>query len=214
MPDIPCILCNHPDTRIFHKDERQTCLKCPRCHLVFVSPDQRLTPAEEVERYNRHENDPKDPRYRNFLGRLFKPMNERLKPGSSGLDFGSGPGPALHLMFMGKGHRMNIYDPFYANNPEVFDETYDFITATEVAEHLFRPGEELNCLWNCLHPGGYLGIMTKRLTDGLNFPDWHYRRDDTHVAFYSAHTFEWLAELWNASLELIGDDVAIFQKTG
>jgi len=51
-------------------------------------------------------NSPDDPRYRAFLSRLFIPLNERIAPESCGLDFGSGPGPTLSVMFEEQGHTM------------------------------------------------------------------------------------------------------------
>lgn len=214
--NIPaCILCSNPESVLFHRDKTEThYFRCPVCDLTFLHPQHRLPPHEEVKRYDLHENDPRDPNYRAFLEHLFHPLSERLEPGSRGLDFGAGPGPTLHLMFEEQGHHMRIYDPFYANDPSVFEVTYDFITSTEVIEHLFRPGEELDSLWSCLNPNGFFGIMTKRVTDGVDFPAWHYRKDDTHVAFYSDMTFRWLADRWNASLDLIRDDVAIMRKSG
>jgi 2-polyprenyl-3-methyl-5-hydroxy-6-metoxy-1,4-benzoquinol methylase len=116
-------------------------------------------------------------------------------------------------MFEEQGHSMQIYDPFYANDPRVFDTTYDFITSTEVAEHLHNPAKEFERLWNCLRPGGYLGIMTKRaVKDRDFFADWHYRLDYTHVTFYTEDTFRWMAQNWGALVTFEGNNVAIFQK--
>jgi hypothetical protein len=118
-------------------------------------------------------------------------------------------------MFEEVDHRMEIYDPFYADNESVFDQQYDFITATEVLEHLFHPGKELERLWECLNPGGYLGIMTKIAEDDPDFfADWHYRLDLTHVTFYTTDTFRWLADKWNASVGFPADRAIIFQKSG
>lgn len=218
MTPEQCILCEHEQIDLFYEDTseqyRGRYYICPNCHLIFASEAGRPTPEEELERYDQHNNDPEDQRYRDFLGQLFEPLEKLLPPGSKGLDFGSGPGPTLHLMFEEEGHTMNIYDPFYADNPEVFRETYDFITSTEVAEHLHRPGSEFDRLWNCLRPGGFLGIMTKmaRKNDRSFFADWHYRLDNTHVTFYTKDTFRWMAGNWNASVTFFGNNVVIFKK--
>ncbi|PWN06650.1 class I SAM-dependent methyltransferase [Rhodohalobacter mucosus] len=211
---ISCILCNSSKTEPFLEADGYEYLICSNCDLIFVRPGQRLTPDEEKSRYDQHENDPDDPDYREFLSQLFKPLQKLLKPGSHGLDFGSGPGPTLSLMFEEAGHTMNIYDPFYAPDNSVFDKQYDFITTTETAEHLFDPGSEFDRLWECLKPHGFLGVMTKFVPSHDRFKNWHYRRDDTHVAFYSEKTFRWMADNRNASLKLVGDRVAIFQKKG
>ncbi|MGF1671117.1 MAG: class I SAM-dependent methyltransferase [Balneolaceae bacterium] len=186
--------------------------RCENCKLIFVPPEQRISRDEEFSRYELHENDPSDPRYRKFLSKISGPMLDRIEPGSFGLDFGSGPGPTLSVMFEEQGHIVNLFDSFYDNNPRVFDHTYDFITATEVIEHLFNPLFELDRLWDCLKPGGWLGIMTKLATDKNAFENWHYKNDDTHIAFYSKETFLWIAERWHASLDFEGPDVIIIQK--
>ena len=182
--------------------------------MVFVPPEQFLSAERERAVYDRHENSPNDEGYRQFLSRMFEPLAERLATGSRGLDFGSGPGPTLSIMFEEAGHTMAIYDPFYAPDPAPLDKQYDFITATEVVEHLHHPRRELDRLWSCLEPGGLLGIMTKRVIDRDAFSRWHYKNDPTHACFFSTETFEWLAGYWQAELTIVGDDVVLFGKAG
>jgi hypothetical protein len=207
-----CILCRGIESSVVFEGEPFTYLACPECGLYFAKPDERLSPPEEKQRYDHHQNSPDDPGYRNFLNQLFEPLNNRLPQNQSGLDFGSGPGPALSLMFEEAGHRMKLFDPFYANNSSVFNERYDFITATETVEHLYRPRDEFEKLWNILKPGGYLGIMTLLLNNPETFDSWFYRRDDTHVAFYQKKTFNWLADHLGAGVEFLGDRVIILKK--
>jgi SAM-dependent methyltransferase len=208
-----CTLCNSNKTHPILKDTPFTYHTCSNCGLYFVEPGQRLEPGVEKSRYDQHENSPDDPDYRKFLSQLFDPLNDRLPPKQFGLDFGSGPGPALSVMFEEAGHKMNIFDPFYANNLSVFNENYDFITITETAEHLFEPRKEFEKLWNILKPGGYLGIMTKLLLKPEKFKTWHYRKDDTHVTFYQKETFKWLADFLGAEVEFFGDRVIILRKS-
>ncbi|MFT7587202.1 MAG: hypothetical protein ACI9EW_003644 [Cellvibrionaceae bacterium] len=212
MSDHQCPLCQQKNGAPFFQGAKRAYFHCPICQLVFVPPHQFLEPDEEKGRYDMHENSAEDPGYRRFLGRMFEPMLERLPPNSSGLDFGSGPGPTLSIMFEEAGHSMVIYDPFYAPDTAPLSHTYDFITATEVAEHLHHPRAELDRLWGCLRPGGYLGIMTKRVLDVEAFANWHYKNDPTHVCFFAAETFEWLAQLWGAECTIVGNDVVIFRK--
>ena len=107
---------------------------------------------------------------------------------------------------------MFIYDPFYAPDSAVFQRQYDFITATEVVEHLHHPGAELDRLWACLKPGGPLAIMTKLVIARDAFARWHYKDDLTHVCFYSRPTFSWLARQRQAKLTFEGQDVIILEK--
>lgn len=207
-----CPLCGTGGADDYHQDKRRRFYQCVNCALVFVSPDQFLSPQAEKAEYDLHRNSPDDDGYRRFLNRTFRPVQARLAPASSGLDFGCGPGPTLSVMFTEAGHRMAIYDSFYADDPAVFDRTYDFITATEVVEHLHHPMRELDRLWRCLKPGGLLAIMTKRVIDRQAFAAWHYKNDLTHVCFYSEGTFTWLAGQWHAGLDFVDKDVVILTK--
>ena len=207
-----CPLCQTVETSFFLKDQFRSYYQCSTCSLIYVPSTQHLTLKEEKSRYDLHQNSPDDSNYRKFLGRIFNPMQKLIAPKSKGLDFGSGPGPTLSLMFEEAGHIMSIYDHFYANDISVFEKLYDFITASEVIEHLHKPKKELDRLWSCLSPGGILGIMTKLALDREAFARWHYKNDPTHVCFYSKHTFKWLAEQWQAELTFADKDVVIFKK--
>ncbi len=211
LPDCP--LCGAASEH-FTRDARRDYFRCPSCSLVFVVAGDRVSRAEEKACYDQHQNDPNDQRYRQFLNRLFAPLHERLPPRSRGLDFGSGPGPTLSLMFHDAGHVMRIYDPFYAPDMTALTDTYDFITASEVVEHLHRPREELERLWSLLRPGGWLAVMTKRTGDLDAFNTWHYKKDPTHVVFFAEATFIWLANHWQAELTLADRDVALLHKPG
>ena len=212
--DIPmrCPLCLNPETQNFHRDAYREYLLCSVCDLVFAHPDSRLSREEEFKRYEFHENDIHDIGYRTFLQKLATPMLERLTPDSNGLDFGSGPGPLLKIMFEEQGHSMSVFDTFYAPDLTVFDRAYDFISTSEVVEHLHDPMHELDRLWSCLKPGGYLGVMTSLRHGDIDFKTWHYIKDETHVIFFSPQTMTWIAGRWDASLKIIGDSVIIFHK--
>ncbi len=207
-----CLLCGDRNTDLFFEDEIRHYFRCPSCSLVFVPPEEFLCPVEEKKRYDLHQNSPDDKRYREFLGRLFNPLREKLPTGSKGLDFGSGPGPTLSLMFKEAGYPMTIYDAFYAKNPEALREQYDFITATETLEHVHNPKKELDQLWACLRPHGWLGIMTKLVLGKEKFSKWHYKNDPTHVSFFSRETFEWLATERRAKLVFADSDVILLHK--
>lgn len=215
-PPSACPLCGAGDAPSFHRDRRRQYLRCADCALIFVPPRHFLSPRAEKAEYDLHRNSPEDAGYRRFLGRLFQPLSERLAPRSRGLDFGSGPGPTLSVMLEEAGHDVALYDPFYAPNLHLLrvgaGRPYDFITASEVLEHLQRPRFELDRLWACLRPGGWLGVMTKLALGPEEFAQWHYKNDSTHVVFFSAATFRWLADRWSADLTFIGQDVMLLRK--
>ena len=207
----PCPLCQGGNY-FFHKDSRRSYLRCIQCSLVFVTPESRPTQAEEKTQYDLHENNPVDEDYRNFLNRLANPLLEKLKPKSSGLDFGCGPGPTLSVILEEADHNISLYDPIYHPDKNVLSDNYDFITATEVFEHLHYPSKDLMVLHNALKPGGWLGVMTKRVSNKKAFTQWHYIQDPTHVCFWSETTFNWLAKKWNSNVKFPADDVALIQK--
>ena len=159
-----------------------------------------------------HQNDPQDAGYRQFLGRLFNPMVELLKPEDQGLDYGSGPGPTLSLMFEEQGYTMAIYDYIYAQHDGVFEHVYDFITCTETIEHFRNPRDELQKIWRIIKTGGYLGIMTGVVNEQTEFANWHYKNDPTHVCFYSYVTINWITNLLQAKQVYVEGNVVIIQK--
>lgn len=186
--------------------------ECGECGLVHVPPEDRLGSAEEREHYGTHENDPDDPGYRAFLDRLAAPLAERLSAGAEGLDFGSGPGPALPRMMRERGFSMEVYDPFFAPDPAVLRRTYDFVACTETAEHFFRPAEEFRRLDRLLRPGGWLGVMTEMLREDRDFERWRYARDPTHVSFFRPRTMRWIAERFGWSADFPHPNVVLFHK--
>jgi 2-polyprenyl-3-methyl-5-hydroxy-6-metoxy-1,4-benzoquinol methylase len=208
-----CPLCHATQVGEFSTDRRRSYLRCACCALVFVPPGYHLGRASERREYDLHRNDVNDPGYRCFLSRLADPLLERLPPGARGLDFGCGPGPALARMLEEAGCTVALYDSFYRPDADVLREGYDFICATEVVEHLHRPGDVLTRLWSLLCPGGWLGIMTKLVLDAEAFSRWHYKNDPTHVCFFSEATWRWWADEHGAELELYGADVILLQKT-
>jgi hypothetical protein len=209
-----CPLCRHDRIVFYYQDARRAYHQCNRCRLVFVPPQYRLSPEAEKAYYDLHRNDPRDAGYRNFLSRVFIPLCERVPAPAKGLDFGSGPGPTLSLMFEEAGYDMAIYDHHYATDTAVLRQRYDFITATEVVEHLFQPGETLATLLSLLRPGGWLGLMTKMVIDQAAFSNWHYKQDPTHVCFFSRETFVWWANQAGCEVTFVGNDVILLQKLG
>ena len=142
-----------------------------------------------------------------------EPLVARLAANARGLDFGCGPGPALAAMLGERGFSTQLYDKFYYRDAAPLSERHDFITATEVVEHLVQPGEVLGSLWKQINPGGVFAIMTKRWLNREAFERWHYKNDPTHICFFHRRTFEYLAEAWQASLDFPGEDTVLIQKS-
>ena len=209
---INCPLCDDTQVDHFFEDQRRSYMRCGVCSLVFVPRIFHLSKFDEKREYDLHQNSVQDEGYRRFLGKVSEPLLLRLSEVSKGLDFGCGPGPTLSQMIEAAGHHMDIYDPYYSPDRSFKTKRYDFITATEVLEHLVEPGSELNQLWSLLNSSGWLAIMTKRVMSLEAFANWHYKNDPTHISFFSESTFDFLAEKWDTKAEFIGNDVVLFQK--
>ena len=167
----------------------------------------------ELAIYRQHENNPQDSRYRAFLNKLAAPLSQRLgTTGLTGLDFGCGPGPLLAKMLSEAGHKMALWDPFFANQPEVLQRQYDFISCSEAIEHFVNPCQEWALWLKLLKPGGTLAIMTKRYTTAAAFASWHYKNDPTHISFFATATFRYLAQRDGFDLSVADNDVVILQR--
>jgi hypothetical protein len=118
------------------------------------------------------------------------------------LDYGAGHQPVLSEHLRALGYTMTIYDPYFWPATEALETSYDFVVACEVAEHFFDPAAEFARLRRLVRPAGALLLNTEIYNDGIEFENWYYRRDPTHVVFYSARTLEWIgrrygfAEVW------------------
>ena len=207
-----CPLCQSTRLKSYFENKSASYLSCSECDLVFTPKEFHLSDIDERIRYDSHQNNPKDQRYRQFLSQVFNPVMEYIQPGSTGLDFGCGPGPTLSIMFEEQGYKVDLFDKFYANDKAIFDNKYDFITATEVVEHLASPGDELNRLYKMLNTGGTLAIMTKMINDQTDFASWYYKDDPTHICFFSQQTMRYLAKAWTSRVQFYGHDITLFFK--
>lgn len=208
-----CPLCAASTISGFHEDAHATYLRCDVCALVFLHPDLRPTPLREVMRYQEHRNEFGDPQYLQFLRRLADPIRDRLAPGAHGLDFGCGPQPVLAEFFSGAGFPTTYYDPLFHPDTSVLATQYDFITCSEVLEHVHDPRGVLARFASLLGNGGLLGIMTRFHGVEAPFATWWYRRDPTHVCFYSAATMNWIAVDRSWTVEFPAPHLAVFNVT-
>lgn len=209
-------MCEGPQTRAFVSVAERTgvrdYLRCDLCEATFLTPAQRPTAAQERAEYALHHNSAGDPGYVNFLNRVAAPLLARLPPGRTGLDWGCGPGPVLAQMLSAAGHTVRLYDPFFHPDASVLQARYDFVTCTEVVEHLHAPARAFERLDRLLVPGGWLAISTCFQTDDARFVQWHYRRDPTHVVFYREATLACVARRHGWVMTVPARNVALMHK--
>lgn len=183
--------------------------RCPGCTLVVLERAAWPDPAFERRYYRTHENHPDDPGYLRFLERLVQPLRKACPPPARGLDWGCGPHPVLADRLRALGYEMAAWDPVFGP-PRPPVGKLDFITCTEVLEHLHQPLAELRAMAAHLQAGGMIAIMTGWVPPAHRFRTWHYRRDPTHVALYGPDSLRWTARHLGWEVTFPGPDVAIF----
>jgi SAM-dependent methyltransferase len=208
-----CPLCHAPHSGSSITTASGKYHHCRSCDLVFQTAGQLPDRQTEFAHYRSHNNRIEDPEYRRFLSQLAEPLMAQLPGGARGLDFGAGPAPALATMLDEAGFPTAIYDPFFAPDRQPLDQTYDFITCTETAEHFHQPRREFELIDRLLKPGGWLGLMTELQPVIDLFPDWWYHSDLTHVSFYSTDTLRWLSRHFGWRIAQLQERVVLLQKT-
>jgi hypothetical protein len=192
---LKCPLCDFAVERpwVGTKDSK-TYWRCSICNLVFLDLQHRLSDIEERDRYGSHTDTVGDNGYMKFVEPLLKSLRENVKSGAVGLDFGCGRQSAITEYLENIGCTMTKYDPvFWPNSDLLVKGGFDFVVSCEVIEHFHSPRQEFTLLKSLLRPGGQLFVMTHFYDRVTDFADWYYRRDPTHVSFFSDATCQWLA---------------------
>ncbi len=211
-----CKICGS-ETRELYDTQMKDCYHvCPVCQYIFLDNGGYVSGEDEKERYLEHNNSYENQGYRTFLEDFLEqavfPYGENFV---RALDFGSGPEPVLSRIMREKyGIKTDIYDLHFSPERVHIDKKYDLIVATEVLEHLKDPVEILKELSACLYKGGLLSVMTLfHYNNDEAFLGWHYRRDKTHIGFFTAKTLEVLGRKANLSLiHTDGKRCASFKK--
>jgi SAM-dependent methyltransferase len=204
-----CPLCSSPSS-LFFATCGTTFYKCPNCESIFRNPADNLASEKEKARYLAHNNSPTDPDYRAFVAPIINVITSRFKTSQQGLDFGAGPVPVIAEILKNKGYKVETYDPFFHDQPNLLKQRYDYIAACEVIEHFRDPAREFKLLRSLLKPGGALLCMTEIYEDGIDFERWPYKNDATHRFFYTRRALEWIKERFGfASLKIEGRLVSL-----
>lgn len=214
-----CLLCESSQIDPFKVERKpeKSYFHCASCDLIFMHPEERMTAQEEKARYDLHQNEA-TLGYQSFLEPLVKDIEayftaaEVSREHLLSLDFGCGPTAYLSSVFFDKGYRSHNYDLYYYPDTEPLRRTYHVVTATEVWEHLYNPRQDLEKQLRLLKSGGLLGVMTSAHRGPAAFVNWHYRRDLTHVVFYSEKTMTWLAQKYQLRLIRAKSPYWLFQK--
>ena len=161
-----------------------------------------------------HENSISNKGYITYLNKIIKnTVNPFLNQGSRILDFGCGSEQTWADLLIDEGYTVTSFDPYFDSGKEWMSQNFDAITAIEVFEHLSSPSLELNTLTKCLSPGGYLIIRSMLHNNSwIDFSNWWYKDDPTHISFYSKDTINYICKEWKYELVQIKDQCEIVLK--
>ena len=192
-----CTVCKNNKIDFFLNVEGLDYWQCSLCKATMLDPIKFISSNKEKKHYLKHNNEINDTRYRMFLSNLIEPLKDKISIDDMGLDYGCGYAPALADILKKDGFNVELYDPFFFKNENIFCRKFNFITCSEVVEHFFKPYEEFNKIDSLLATNSWLAIMTSFMTEDYLFKNWHYRRDPTHVVFYKKITFKIIANQRN-----------------
>lgn len=208
MTKILCPLCKSDSQPFFKKD--YYC--CNNCQGIFVPESSFLSAENEKARYEEHNNDENDSSYQKFVSPITHAIFNNFSKNNQGLDFGSGKSSPISKVLRDQDYRIEKYDPFFNNFPKLLSQKYDYIAACEVIEHFNNPHKEFKLLFDLLHTNGVLYCMTAIYNKNIDFSNWYYRRDPTHVFIYQAKTLAWIQEAFHFKKVIVKDRLIQFFK--
>ena len=211
MTSSNCPLCNSKTT-LFCEKPKHLFYKCNTCEGIFRPKHTFLTAEEEKEHYEKHNNDVFDERYQAFVSPIVDAVLQDFTPEAKGLDFGSGTGPVIAKMLTDKGFQVQNYDLFFANEPSLLNQKYDYVSCCEVMEHFHQPYQEFELLKSLLLPKGKLYCKTEVYTNQKPFENWYYKDDFTHVFIYQPKTLEWIKNEFHFSNLIIKEKLIVFEN--
>ena len=207
-----CIVCKNNKIEFFQSVKGFDYWQCIYCKATMLDPIQYISSNKEKKHYLKHNNEINDTRFRTFLSNLIEPLKDKISIDDLGLDYGCGYAPALADILKKDGFKVELYDPFFFKNSNIFFRKFNFITCSEVVEHFFKPYEEFNKIDGLLAKNSWFGIMTSFMTEDYLFKNWHYRRDPTHVVFYKKITFKIIANQRNWKINFPSKNIVLFNK--
>jgi len=187
---------------------------CKDCDFIFSL--KLPTILQEEKQYSHHNNSLENSGYvqmfENFIDFAIEPYADKSKPM---LDYGSGPEPVLSQLLQKRNFDIQAYDPIYKKDESWRANKFSTIVSTEVFEHLHTPYETILQLIATLEDESILSFQTMfHPKDKDKFLNWWYRRDPTHVGFFSQTTLEKMQDIFKLKLLKFDDkNIAVFRKS-
>ena len=206
-----CPLCQSQST-VFYQFKQRLYHQCTICSGIFVDEGLRLARVAEKLRYEEHNNDVNDRNYQQFVSPITKAILNNHTRKNTGLDFGAGTGPVISKILRDYNYSILQYDPLFDNDPELLTEKYDYIACCEVMEHFHNPKKEFILLKKLLKKEGRLYCMTDIYEASIDFHNWYYKNDPTHVFIYQKHTIHWIQQEFGFLNVTIADRLITFSN--
>ncbi len=193
-----CPLCDSAST-VFYQFGKQLYHQCSNCYGIFTDKELRPDKKTEILRYQKHQNDIEDDGYQKFVMPITSTIMRDFIASHKGLDFGAGTGPVISKILKDNDFQIELYDPFFHNYPNLLKDQYNYIACCEVIEHFHNPKKEFKLLKKLLLKNGKLYCMTNIYNESIDFHNWDYISDKTHVFFYHKETIHWIMEKFGFS---------------
>ncbi len=207
--EIQCPLCRNTGN-LFYQSKKRNFFECTRCTGIFVDQANLLEKEEEKERYDHHSDDINNQGYRNSVNPTVSEILKNFTTTDKGLDFGCGKSEIVAKLLQERGYDIVGYDPFYKPQKETLQHKYDYITACEVVEHFNNPEKEFLLLKSLLKSRGKLILQTNIFTSNIDFGNWWYKNDATHVFFYTPQCLQFVGLFLDFNSIEIGDNLIVF----
>ncbi len=186
--------------------------RCSSCGFIYEDVKHHVSHVDEKTEYSSHENTIENEGYVNMF-RKFMTAFEPFVTDKVLLEYGSGPEPVFSEVLRREGYEVTSYDPYFLPDDAYLNNTYGIITSTEVFEHFVEPAEEFEKLVSLLKADGILAVMTQFPKDDEHFKTWWYRRDKTHISFFTVESFKVLAAQYKLEVVYHNEkDYMVFKK--
>jgi hypothetical protein len=179
--------------------------------LVVKHVDHWPSWEKENQRYQLHQNDPKDPAYASYLIKSWNSLSRWYSSRDSVLDFGCGPQKALEEILFAQGTSVMSFDPHFF--PDIPKQKFSLIFCHETFEHFRQPRETILQLISLGEPNFKLYIRTEPTPTHGVFKDWAYANDTTHLHFWSQKSIAWMSDHFQFTSLGEGRNFWILQKT-